>query len=70
MAVISFIAGCLFWISHAKLDREEDELNNLPTGFVGNKQQLEASSRRGSLKEIAEAGSVRGEKDVEMLKTS
>jgi hypothetical protein len=70
MAVISFVAGCLFWISHAKLDREEDELNNLPQGFVGNKRQLETASRRGSLKEIAEAGQTHGEKDVEMLKTS
>jgi proton-dependent oligopeptide transporter, POT family len=32
MAVLSFIAGCIFWIQFRKLDDEEDELNELPEG--------------------------------------
>lgn len=29
VAVLSFIGGNLFWITHHKLDKEEDELNSL-----------------------------------------
>lgn len=35
MAVIAFVAGCLFWRSHRHLDEEEDSLNQLPAGRVG-----------------------------------
>lgn len=32
MAVLAFIAGCIFWIQFRSLDHEEDELNELPEG--------------------------------------
>ncbi|KAJ9143718.1 Peptide transporter PTR2-A [Pleurostoma richardsiae] len=32
MAVLAFVAGCVFWIEFRGLDREEDELNDLPEG--------------------------------------
>lgn len=34
MAVLSFIGGCLFWLSVKKIDSEEDRLNNLKTGHL------------------------------------
>jgi len=34
MAVISFIAGCLFWWQFRHLDAEEDALNLMPTGHA------------------------------------
>jgi len=37
MAVISFLAGCLFWLQYRSLDRDEDRLNMLPTGSMGRK---------------------------------
>ncbi|KZP15915.1 hypothetical protein FIBSPDRAFT_1047851 [Athelia psychrophila] len=37
MAVIAFVGGALFWVSARKLDRQEDELNNLRTGHVEEK---------------------------------
>ncbi|EXJ83708.1 POT family proton-dependent oligopeptide transporter [Capronia coronata CBS 617.96] len=35
MALITFVAGCLFLVSHRHLDAEEDALNQLPAGQVG-----------------------------------
>ena len=32
MAVLAFIAGCIFWVQFRGLDKEEDELNELPVG--------------------------------------
>jgi POT family proton-dependent oligopeptide transporter len=32
MAVLAFVAGCLFWICHRHLDADEEHLNNLATG--------------------------------------
>lgn len=29
VAVLAFVGGVLFWISHWRLDRDEDKLNNL-----------------------------------------
>lgn len=55
-AVIAFIAGCLFWLTHRHLDGEEDQLNQLPTGHIGTNAQAHASSRRASLAEVAVAG--------------
>jgi POT family proton-dependent oligopeptide transporter len=40
MAVIAFVAGCLFWITHRHLDAEEDSLNQLPTGRVARKEEM------------------------------
>lgn len=34
MAVISFIGGTIFWFQFRSLDREEDQLNMLPTGHL------------------------------------
>ncbi|THU85978.1 PTR2-domain-containing protein [Dendrothele bispora CBS 962.96] len=41
MAVIAFIGGILFWLSTYKLDRKEDELNNLATGQYANDEKHE-----------------------------
>lgn len=57
-AVVSFIAGILFWITHRKLDSEEETLNLLPTGHVGTKSQSDAAGRRGSLAEVAHGASL------------
>ncbi|KAJ7686007.1 peptide transporter PTR2A [Mycena rosella] len=40
MAVISFIAGILFWFSVRNIDKEEDTLNNLDEGHVGEVEAL------------------------------
>jgi len=37
MAVIAFIAGCLFYLKYEGLDKNEDRLNMLPTGHVSAK---------------------------------
>jgi len=34
MAVLAFVAGCIFWLQFRGLDKEEDELNELPEGKV------------------------------------
>lgn len=46
MAVISFIAGCIFWFQYRKLDAAEDQLNALPTGHMGTRPQAEDVERR------------------------
>lgn len=46
MGVIAFIAGSLFWLSHRNLDAQEDKLNMLPTGHVGNAAQKADVERR------------------------
>lgn len=48
MAVVAFVAGCLFWITHRELDADEDVLNNLPVGHVGKAAQDEEIRRRSS----------------------
>lgn len=37
MGVAAFIAGILFWFSFIKLDKDEDKLNNLDEGHLGEK---------------------------------
>jgi hypothetical protein len=32
VAIIAFVIGILFWITHHKLDKEDDALNMLATG--------------------------------------
>jgi POT family proton-dependent oligopeptide transporter len=32
VAILAFIAGCCFWLQFRGLDKQEDELNNLPEG--------------------------------------
>ncbi|RMZ90449.1 hypothetical protein DV736_g2322, partial [Chaetothyriales sp. CBS 134916] len=57
-AVISFVAAILFWICHYKLDVDEDALNLLPTGHVGNAIHDPESYRTASTSEIAGAHAV------------
>jgi proton-dependent oligopeptide transporter, POT family len=33
--VLSGVGGIAFWLTYRKLDSQEDELNNLPTGHLG-----------------------------------
>jgi proton-dependent oligopeptide transporter, POT family len=54
-AILSFVGGVLFWLSHRKLDAEEDMLNQLPTGHVGTAAQAHEAERRSSIVEIATA---------------
>ncbi|KAI0777719.1 oligopeptide transporter [Trametes elegans] len=37
MAVLAFIAGCIFWIQYRELDKQEDALNNLAVGHLEEK---------------------------------
>jgi len=46
MAVISAIAGTIFWFQYRKLDKAEDQLNALPTGHMGTTQQAIDVERR------------------------
>jgi len=46
MAVISFIAGTIFWFQYRKLDAAEDALNALPTGHMGTAKQAVDVERR------------------------
>lgn len=39
MAVISFIAGTIFWFQFRHLDAQEDQLNALGTGHVDEKDE-------------------------------
>ena len=52
-AVLSFIGGILFWLSHRGLDQDEDLLNQLPTGHVGTQAQAAQAERHASVAEIA-----------------
>jgi len=49
MGVIAFVAGCIFYLQYRALDREEDQLNMLPTGHVGTRAQAEDVERRLSV---------------------
>lgn len=52
MAVISFIAGCVFWLQYRQLDRDEDRLNMLPTGHIGTQgQAADVEARLGASSE-------------------
>lgn len=48
MAVISFVAGCCFFVMYRDLDRDEDRLNMLATGHVGTARQAEDVERKMS----------------------
>jgi len=48
-AVLSFAAGVCFFFNFRGLDREEDSLNNLPTGHMGTSPQAEEVERRLSV---------------------
>lgn len=49
VAIISFVTGVLFWFAYRKMDKEEDQLNMLPTGHVGNAEQAADLERRISV---------------------
>ena len=40
-AVASFIGGCVFWLQYRSLDKQEDELNMLPTGHLSAVKEIE-----------------------------
>jgi POT family proton-dependent oligopeptide transporter len=46
MAVIAFVAGCIFFVQYRTLDKMEDQLNALPTGHVGTAEQAADVERR------------------------
>jgi proton-dependent oligopeptide transporter, POT family len=41
VAIIAFVAGCLFWITFRKLDKEEERLNVLPESTYTGKREEE-----------------------------
>ncbi|MBE7179649.1 MAG: hypothetical protein INR71_00280 [Terriglobus roseus] len=49
VGIIAFVASILFWFQYRKLDAEEDQLNQLPTGHMGTRQQAEDVERRMSV---------------------
>lgn len=54
VAIISFVTGVLFWFAYRKMDKEEDQLNMLPTGHLGNAAQAADVERRISVTGAAE----------------
>jgi len=54
-ALISFVAGILFYLQFRSLDNEEDQLNNLPTGHLGTAAQANDVRRRSSVASEAAA---------------
>ena len=40
-AVLSFIGGTCFWFQYRSLDKQEDELNMLPTGHLSTVKDIE-----------------------------
>ncbi|KAJ8116415.1 hypothetical protein OPT61_g2147 [Boeremia exigua] len=51
VAILSFVTGILFWIAYRGMDKEEDQLNLLPTGHLGNANQAADIERRISVAE-------------------
>jgi POT family proton-dependent oligopeptide transporter len=49
VAIISFATGILFWFTYRGMDKQEDQLNMLPTGHLGNAHQAQDIERRASL---------------------
>ena len=51
MGVLSAIGGTIFWFMYRGLDRDEDRLNQLPTGHLGTVTEVEALAehRRASV---------------------
>lgn len=41
MAVLAFVGGTCFWLQYRGLDKQEDELNMLPTGHLGTNKKAE-----------------------------
>jgi POT family proton-dependent oligopeptide transporter len=49
VAIIAFVTGVVFWFVYRGLDKQEEQLNLLPTGHVGNARQAEDVERRVSV---------------------
>lgn len=49
VAIIAFVTGIAFWFVYSGLDKQEDQLNLLPTGQVGTQAQAEDVERRVSV---------------------
>lgn len=49
VAIIAFVTGVAFFFAYRSLDRQEEKLNLLPTGHVGNARQAEDVERRVSV---------------------
>jgi POT family proton-dependent oligopeptide transporter len=49
VAIISFVTGIIFWFTYRNMDKQEDQLNMLPTGHLGTTYQAEDLERRASL---------------------
>jgi POT family proton-dependent oligopeptide transporter len=49
VAIISFATGILFWFTYRGMDKQEDQLNMLPTGHLGNAHQAQDIERRASV---------------------
>ncbi|KAF9698029.1 hypothetical protein EKO04_004040 [Ascochyta lentis] len=54
VAIISFATGVLFWIAYRKMDKEEDQLNMLPTGHLGTAAQAQDIERRISVAPVGD----------------
>lgn len=57
VAILSFVTGVLFWFAYRKMDKQEEQLNMLPTGHLGNATQAADVERR-----ISVTGAVEDEK--------
>jgi POT family proton-dependent oligopeptide transporter len=49
VAIISFVTGIIFWFTYRGMDKQEDQLNMLPTGHLGTGRQVEDVERRTSV---------------------
>lgn len=54
VAIISFVTGVLFWFAYRKMDKEEDQLNMLPTGHLGTAAQAQDIERRISVAPVGD----------------
>jgi POT family proton-dependent oligopeptide transporter len=52
VAIIAFVTGIVFWFSYRGMDKEEDQLNLLPTGHLGTAAQAQDVERRVSVAPI------------------
>jgi hypothetical protein len=71
VAIIAFVVGILFWISHRKLDKEEDRLNMLPQGHLQNRATVDIEVEDKSLgyptarsHEIRRSREIRGSHEI------
>jgi proton-dependent oligopeptide transporter, POT family len=46
MAILTFMGGTSFWLQFRGLDKQEDQLNMLPTGLLGTNKEAELEVER------------------------